>query len=151
MAQRRRGERVLGPYFVNGGMWRVILVAATGERINKEFESETEARQVIRSATRNMQSEQRTIEQAMSAYQKYMKDEKGNKARTLENNKWRVGLFFPDHEELLTSLTPLKGQQYYDRLRDRTIRVKNAEDVQLVSVDTHRSVLAPAKPLLRWV
>jgi integrase len=144
MAQRRHAERVLGPYLVRG-RWRVIVVKATGERASREYETLAEARQVIRSVTRESSQEDRTVEQALTAYERYMVDEKGNRPRTLENNLWRVRVFFPDNDELVDHVTPLKGQGYYDLVRQRTTRAGKP-----MSVDSHRAILAAAKTFLGW-
>jgi integrase len=144
MAQRQHAERVLGPYLVRG-RWRVIVVKATGERASREYETLAEARQVIRSVTRETNQEERTVRQAPTQYEKYMIDEKGNKPRTLENNLWRVRVFFPDDEEPVDSVTPLKGQGYYDLVRQRTTRAGKP-----MSVDSHRAILAAAKTFLGW-
>lgn len=42
MAQRTKGERVLGPYAHNG-KWRLIVVGPGGEKTRREYESEAEA------------------------------------------------------------------------------------------------------------
>ena len=47
MARRSKPERVLGPYR-HYGRWRVFLVAAGGEKTLTDYESEEEARQVVR-------------------------------------------------------------------------------------------------------
>lgn len=150
---------MLGPY-VARGKWRVIVVGQGGERVAKDYQSEAEARQVVRSLNRKIVGDERTIEQALTAYEDYMREEKGNKPRTIENNLWRVRTFFPDVEEQLVSLTPKKCQTYYDQLRVRAVRstgkavlpTESTEDEKkkLVSVDTHRGILDGAKTFLTW-
>src|SRR5262245_60424039 len=99
MAQRRRGERVLGPYEVRGE-WRVIVVSGTGERVTETYASEADAKKVVRSLRRKLAGDDKTIADAMRAYQTFML-EKGNKRRSIDDTIWRIEKFFPEPSNLV--------------------------------------------------
>ena len=83
MAQRRRGERVLGPY-PHAGKWRLIVVGLGGEKSRREYESKKEAERVKAGVERELQvAEERTIADAKKEYAMYLREEKQNKASAL--------------------------------------------------------------------
>jgi integrase len=138
MAQRKRGERALGPYNVRG-RWRVVVVSPAGARAAREYETEAEARQVVRSVNREVSGGHgRTVAEACEEYEAYLRMDKQNKERSIEVTLWRLGKFFPDAGERLSALTANKCATYYDALR------------ATVAVDTHRNVLAEARTFLKW-
>ena len=97
MARRIKPERVLGPYR-HYNRWRVFLVAAGGEKTLTDYENEEEARQVVRSLRRELsKGGDRTVGEARAKYEEYMREDKGNKERSITATSWRLGIFF--HEE----------------------------------------------------
>jgi len=145
MAQRSRGERVLGPYPI-GKQWRVVVVGRGGERDSHFYPSEEEARQVIRAIRREFaRSGDKTVQEGLEAYERYLLDDKGNKPGSVEDTIYRLGAFFPDGEVLLRDLNAKTCSGYYDALRTRKTRLGRA-----FSVDSHRNILAEAKSFLRW-
>ena len=146
MAQRTRGARALGPYAVRGPRWRIIVVEESGSRTARNFETEAEAVQVVRSVNREIRKfEETTIAEAKERYEVYLRDEKQNKERSYTATLWRLGIFFPDEELCLSALTSSKCASYYTALRTRTTKYGKP-----LATDSHRNILAEAKTFLKW-
>jgi integrase len=146
MAQRTKGRRVLGPYKVRGREWRVIVVEESGSRTARNFETEAEAIQVVRSVNREIRkAAEKTIGEAKEAYEVYLRDEKQNKKSSYTATLWRLGIFFLDAELRLSALSPSKCASYYDALRTRTTKYGKP-----LATDSHRNILAEAKTFLKW-
>src|SRR5690348_14495345 len=119
MAQRKKGERVLGPY-PHGDKWRVIVVGPGGEKSRREYESKKEAEKVKLWVTRELQiAEERTLADAKKEYLMYLRSEKQNKPGSVDDTDYRVGMFFAEvdeagrvvrglDEDALSSITPQK-------------------------------------------
>jgi integrase len=145
MAQRSKGERVLGPYPI-GRQWRVIVVGSGGERDSRFYPTKEKAEEIIRAVRREFTRQgQKTVQEAMSAYEEFLSSDKGNKAVSVANTMYRLGAFFPDQDMMLGDLTARSCEGYYEDLRKRTTRNK-----VMFSVDSHRTILAAAKTFLRW-
>jgi integrase len=146
MARRSKPERVLGPYR-HYKRWRVLLVTGGGEKTLTDYESEEEARQVVRSLRRELaKGGERTIREAREKYEAYMRDDKGNKPRSIEATSWRLGIFFHEDDLPVDDLTPRRCQGYYEALRTRTMPTTKRP----LAVDSHRNILAEAKSFLKW-
>jgi integrase len=146
MAQRTKGRRVLGPYRISGPRWRIIVVEESGSRTARNFETEAEAVQVVRSVNREIRkSEETTIAEAKERYEVYLRDEKQNKERSYTATLWRLGTFFPDEELCLSALIPSNCASYYTALRTRTTKYGKP-----LATDSHRNILAEAKTFLKW-
>lgn len=146
MAQRTKGRRVLGPYRISGPRWRIIVVEESGSRTARNFETETEAVEVVRSLNREIRkADETTIAEAKERYEVYLRDEKQNKERSYTATLWRLGIFFPDAEISLSALTPPKCAGYYAGLRSRTTKYGKP-----LATDSHRNILAEAKTFLKW-
>ena len=146
MARRSKPERVLGPYR-HYNRWRVFLVSAGGEKILTDYESEEEAKQVVRSLKKELaKAGDRTIRDARDKYEEYMRDDKGNKPRSIDATAWRLKIFFPEEDLLIEDLTPSRCKGYYDALRTRPMPTTKRP----LAVDSHRNILAEAKSFLRW-
>jgi integrase len=156
MAQRRKGERVLGPY-PHAGKWRLIVVGPGGEKSRRDYESKKEAEKVKLWVTGELQiAEERTIADAKKEYAMYLRDDKQNKPGSVEDTAYRLGLFFAEVEEeggvirgldevALSSITPKQGAELYAGLRRR--KTKNGKPL---AVDSHRNILAEARSFLKW-
>ena len=146
MAQRTMGRRVLGPYRISGSRWRIVVVEESGSRTARNFETEEEAVQVVRSLNRGIRKTQETtIAEAKQIYEVYLRDEKQNKERSYTATLWRLGRFFPDGELSFVALTPSKCAGYYQALRGRETRYGKP-----LAVDSHRNILAEARTFLKW-
>ena len=146
MAQRTKGRRALGPYRVRGPRWRIIVVEESGSRTARDFETEEEAVQVIRSLNREIRKAGETaIAEAKQEYEVYLRDEKQNKERSYTATLWRLGVFFPDADLSLSALTSQKCAGYYQALRFRETKYGKP-----LAVDSHRNILAGAKTFLNW-
>jgi integrase len=88
---------------------------------------------------------EKTVQEAIDAYEKYLLDDKGNKPGSVDDTIYRLGAFFPDCEILVRDLTPHGCAGYYEGLLSRTTK-----DNKSYSVDSHRTILAAAKTFLRW-
>lgn len=156
MAQRRRGERVLGPY-PHAGKWRLIVVGPGGEKSRREYESKKEAERIkLRVAHELAIAEERTVADAKKEYVMYLREEKQNKPGSVEDTEYRLGMFFAEVDEegkamrdlndvALTSITPTKGAELYAGLRRR-----KAKSGKVLAVDSHRNILAEARSFLKW-
>jgi site-specific recombinase XerD len=156
MAQRKKGERVLGPY-PHAGKWRLIVVGPGGEKSRREYESKKEAEKIKVWVTRELQAvEERTIAEAKREYMDYLLETKGNKPGSVEDVMYRLGVFFAEvdgegkvlrdlKDATLASITPAKGETLYASLRTR-----KTKDGGVLSVDSHRTMLAAAKTFFRW-
>jgi site-specific recombinase XerD len=156
MAQRRKGERVLGPY-PHAGKWRLIVVGPGGEKSRREYESEKEAQRVKVRVTRELAvAEERTIADAKKEYMGHLLEVKGNKPGSVEDTAYRLGMFFAEvdgegrvvrdlKDATLASITPAKGEALYASLRTR-----KTKDGGVLAVDSHRTMLAAAKTFFRW-
>ena len=99
MAQRRKGERVLGPY-PHAGKWRLIVVGPGGEKSRREYESKKEAERIKLRVEHELQiAEERTITVAKKEYITYLREEKQNKPGSVEDTEYRLGMFFAEVDE----------------------------------------------------
>jgi integrase len=122
------------------------VVEESGIRTARNFETQAEARQVVRSLTREIRkADETTIAEARDEYEMYLRDEKQNKERSYTATLWRLGVFFPDLEMPLPVLTREKCTDYYKALRDRTTKYGRP-----LAVDSHRNILAEARTFLKW-
>jgi integrase len=146
MARRAKPERVLGPYR-HYNRWRVFLVAAGGQKTVTDYEKEEDARQVLRSLRRELTRAGRpTLEEAREQYEKYMREDKGNKPRSIEATTWRLGIFFSEEDLTVDELTPVRCRGYYEALRTRP----RPTTKRPLAVDSHRNILAEARSFLKW-
>ena len=146
MAQRTKGRRVLGPYRVSGSRWRIVVVEKSGSRTARNFETEKEAVQVVRSLNRGIRkTEEVTLAAVKQMYEIYLRDEKQNKQRSYTATLWRLGVFFPDDELPLSGLSSQLCGGYYQALRTRDTKYGKP-----LAVDSHRNILAEAKTFLNW-
>lgn len=101
---------------------------------------------MIRAVRREFaRSGDKTVQEGLDAYERYLLDDKGNKPGSVEDTLYRLGAFFPDGEVLLRDLNAKMCGGYYDALRTRKSRLGRT-----FSVDSHRNILAEAKSFLRW-
>jgi len=87
----------------------------------------------------------KSVTEALDAYERYLLDDKGNKPGSVEDTLYRLGAFFPDGEVLLRDLSTRTCSGYYESLRTRKSRLGKS-----FSVDSHRNILAEARSFLRW-
>ena len=101
---------------------------------------------MIRSLRRELaKSGTPTLDEAMTAYESYMKTEKGNRATSVSTTRARLGSFFVDLEQPVGALTKASCARMYVDLTKRPTRTKKPS-----AVDTHRNTLAQAKTFLAW-
>ena len=144
MSRRREGERVLGPY-PNGRKWRVIYVGQGGERSDRFFATRDEAQGAIKALLKRLNSTAITVEEAMGQYERFLRDEKGNRPGSVEDTIYRLGVFFSDSRLPLGALTPQRGADLYQDVRTKVRKTRKP-----YSVDSQRNILAEAKTFLRW-
>ena len=141
MAQKKRGERVQGPYSNKRGgpnsRWRVFLVDEEGRKSPKYFTNKKEA-ETYAAILRNKLTGQDTLNGVLYRYEKHLMS-KGNKRSSISTSLCRIKAFFGDDTLPIYSLTIQKLRKTYRR---RVGEVK--------AVDTHRNELAETKTLLRW-
>jgi hypothetical protein len=123
MARRGKGERVLGPYPI-GKQWRVVLVGTGGERDSRFYPTKEKAEEIIRAVRREFaKNGDKSVTEALDAYERYLLDDKGNKPGSVEDTLYRLGAFFPDGEVLLRDLSTRTCSGYYESLRTRKSRL----------------------------
>ncbi len=145
MAQRRKGERALGPYPI-GRKWRVVVVGEGGERDSRFYPTEEQAKAVVKAIRREFaRADRKPVQEARDEYELYLRHDKGNKLESVKTTVHALNVFFTNGEMMLCELTPQKCAGYYDALRNRRSRKKLP-----FAVDTHRNVLANAKTFLEW-
>jgi integrase len=123
------------------------VVSTGGEKTPTDYETEEEARQVIRSIRRQLEKgDQLTFEEARRKYEVYMREVKGNKPRSVTATSWRLEIFFAEEDLLIDELTPDRCSAFYE-----TLRTKPRERTKRpLSVDSHRNILAEARTFLKW-
>lgn len=137
MGRRKKGARVLGPYPVGDGRWRVVCIKATGERAD-DFAATPEAAERLKLAyLAELVQPCETVQKAITAYREHQVA-KGNKKKSYKETERRLRLFFDGHDGVsLDMVTPRLGAELYQRL-------------QRLAADSHRNILAEAKTFLRW-
>ncbi len=145
MARRREGVRIQGPY-KHGGRFRVYVVDERGETTIESYETEEKAKQVVRSFRRQLRElETPTLDEALTMYASYMKDDKGNRDTSINTTTSRLRSFFGDLTVLVGELDAAVCRRLYDDFAARKTRMKTK-----TAVDTHRNALSQAKTFLTW-
>jgi integrase len=80
----------------------------------------------------------RTVGDAVDAYETYQRVDKGNKERSVTTTRVRLTGFFTEPALELAKLTPARVASYYKT------------QVEAVAVDTHRGTLSEARTFLGW-
>lgn len=137
MPRRRKPERIIGPYQLGDGRWRVSRRLPDGSRVDRSFTSEGAAKQAARGARDEVEAPSQTIREALKAYKKYQ-EAKGNRATSVTTTQHRLKSFFEDDLTPFHQLTLAKCRKWYEAL---VARQKS---------DTHRNALAEARTFLRW-
>jgi integrase len=140
-------DRVLGPTALCDGRFRVTLVrGAAGTRRYRTFTTRAAAQRYANEAAATFSdNNSRTLAEALNEYEVYMRSSKLNKANSVNTTLLRLRCFFAPLTLLVRSLSPARSVALYDTYKGR----KNQRG-ELISVDTHRNVLAEAKTFLRW-
>ncbi len=138
MARRSKGVRILGPY-PHRRRFRVIVVGEGGKRSSRLYETEKQARQVIRSLTSELTGDAAlTVGDVMERYERYLREEKQNKPLSVDTTLARLKSFFTDEGLLFRGIDASRCNAYYTALAKR------------VKVDTHRNTLSEARTFLKW-
>jgi integrase len=116
-----------------------------GRRASFLHEDEGEAQQAVAKLKAQIAEVKLTVNSALTQYEKYMRDEKGNKENSVAQTMIRLRRFFSDAELGLVDLDEGTCAGYYEKLR--TMPGKHG---QPVSVDYHRNVLAESRSFLKW-
>lgn len=87
-----------------------------------------------------------TVEDAIGAYLRYLRDEKGNKPGPTEDTEYRLRTFFGEPSAPLADLTQDCCRRLYAALRSRI----SPRTGKPFAVDSHRNILAEARSLLKW-
>ncbi len=145
MARRKIGLRIQGPY-QHGDRWRIYVVDLGGNKTVESYETEEKARQVIRSFRRQIREQGTpTIEDALTMYAAFMKDDKGNRSTSIATTISCLRVFFADKAAFVGELDPATCARLYEVFRTR--KTKRGTPT---AVDTHRNTLAQAKTFLKW-
>ncbi len=139
----KRGERILGPYEQPNG-WRIIEIAADGERKYSLFETEAKATRYKELLLAELAKGDHTTKTALEAYQKHL-EAKGNKPDSVRQTVWAIGMFFPE-SLVLRTLTHRRCEALYDALRLQTKK----DGSPRFSVDSHRGMLAQVRSFFAW-
>lgn len=107
-------QRVLGPYPI-GRQWRVVVVGAGGERDSRFYPTEEEAQKVIRAVRKDFaKASTKTMQEALDAYELYLRYEKQNKPGSVDDTIYHLGVFFPDGDLRLCDLSARTCEGYYE-------------------------------------
>ena len=141
----REGDKVHGPY-AHGNQWRLHIRGADGKERRVSFPTRDAADRAKAASSRELSTT--TVDQAVSAWLKYLRDGGIIKEETKVTHWYRLRAFFrlgyrsdaagDPGGVLLRHLTPESCQALYDKLREES------------SVDTHRSSLTLAKSFGQW-
>lgn len=154
--------RAYGPYervTKSGIRYKVVLRDSSGGPATTEtFATEAGARNRIAECNDEIKEaeEVRTIDEAIEAYAGYLRDDKGNGERSVEETPKKVRRFFaPDVDQPLEVLTQRRCERLYDRLREQK-RTKSGpggkriETDKPIAVATHRQILLEARSFTKW-
>ncbi len=146
MPRRRQKNRVLGPYPYRG-KFRIIICDQGGEKTARLLGTEKEALRLKYAIEQKLSVQaERTIEEALTAYQEYMRNVKQNKPASVTTTLIRLRSFFEDLQLPLADLTAKRCQGYYASLTGRPSKRTGV----IPSVDSHRNTLAEARTFLNW-
>lgn len=138
MPRRKLGERCVGPYPHRRG-WRLRIFEADGTRRSRTFSTRARAEAYKQLFSADAARGDTTVDQAIEAYEKHLRDEKQNKPKSYTETLRRLRRFFPDGKLELDMLTPVTARAAYKALVDAGL-----------AADSHRNMLAEAKTFLRW-
>ncbi|MCA9675418.1 MAG: tyrosine-type recombinase/integrase [Myxococcales bacterium] len=151
---KNESPRVLGPYPKSGG-YQIVHVKRDGEREHFAFKTKEAADAALAALVENLHRPAKTIREALTDYETFMRDEKGNKENSIDQTGRKLRRFFDDLDVALADLTPERVEALYLSLRTSKRRPQrpgaaSAPDAKPVSVDYHRNALSEAKTFLRW-
>lgn len=146
--------RALGPYPNRAG-FRVIFVKRGGERDAVCYPTEDEALDAIAKLNEELHRPEKTIREALKDYEAYMREEKGNKANSIDQTQRKLVRFFDVLDVELKSLSPERCEALYVALRTSKCKPQKPGTLpgpaaKTISVDYHRNALSEAKTFLRW-
>lgn len=146
--QEQLGVRIHGPYdHRDGRRQRVVLVDADGRRSDRYFESEEDAKQFIKALKRKLRKlNAKSLEDALEEYRMYLRDEKGNKPKSVTHTVDQLVRFFGGTAGTVDEFEDHEAcEAKYEALRQ-----SKKKDGKPLAVDTHRNALAQAKTFLNW-
>jgi integrase len=173
MARRKKGERILGPYWrAREKRWVLIHIrpdgTRTGARTESPHASEDEALAFKRECERDIAGALLTIDEALTAYERFLRADKRNKDGSVSTTITRVKGFFPSLDLTFEMVTEAACKRWYKALVDAKKTVVVTEEkvalaakmgvtiepgpvkVAKYADDTHRNMLAETKTFLRW-
>lgn len=144
MPQRRKGERVLGPYR-DGEGYRVIRIDAEGKRISETFKARKAALTWIEAYLGEAnEGETLIVREGLRTYEADLVS-RGNKADSIRAAMHRARAFFPGEDEWVRDFDRSKCDAAYELVR---ARVKKSGEA--VSDEWARSVLYQAKDVFTF-
>jgi len=138
MPRQRSEARVLGPY-PKRDKWRLVVRDERGAESFVSYATQEEAERVKRALLTELRHRQpRKVEEALDAYEVFLRDVKQNKPTSIRTTMIRLRTFFPDESIPLADVTPRRAAAMYLNL------------TRAQSVDSHRNILAEACTFLKW-
>lgn len=138
MARKKAGARVLGPYPLGDGRFRVVIFTREGERTDEVCPSEEEAQKARLAALAELAQPCETVDKAIHLYRLHQ-IEKGNKPKSYLETERRLRVFFDSMiGRSLDMLAERACREIYDTLRKR------------LAGDSQLNYLAEAKTFLAW-
>ncbi len=145
MARRKRGARILGPYYQPGrDEWVTAEPQPDGTRKSCRFKTELEAREYVDEFNKALDSTEHSTTSALEEYANHLTAE-GNAAESIYCTKVAICSFFPQPIPLHL-LSEKRVKKLYEDLRTRPSERTGAP----LAADTHRNRLAETKTFLRW-
>src|SRR5262249_44376038 len=127
-------ERGAGPWTLSH---RKAVASCCGRRGRRERSSVLSDERGRGGSDSRREAGEKTVQEALDAYEQYLLVDKGNKPGSVEDTMYRIGTFFSDKEMALGDLSTTKCEGYYQELRTRPTRTKKP-----FSVDSQRNILA---------
>ncbi len=138
MPQRKRGERILGPYKWRD-QWGIIAINAAGERLTQIFATRAQACRAKEVGEKEIiERTARSVGEAIDEYELYLREDRENKRKSWKETIRRMHRFFFEVDLALPALDTKRCEAYYKRLTTQ------------LATDSHRNILAEAKSFLRW-
>lgn len=143
--QRSEQLRIFGPYR-HRRQFRIVIRQG-GAETSRLFETEAEARSVIRALHRAAKSDaNKTLDEAIELYEEHLRHEKGNKRVSVDATVDRMRAFFPDVELVVSAITAARAAAIYTAYRTKL----GARTGRPPAADTHRNVLSEARTFMAW-
>lgn len=131
--------RIVGPYEHRPGQWRCRILRDGVREWAPTADNPRQAKRLAQAIVDRIQTQSLTIGDALSRYESYKLNVRGNKPRSVVTTLHRLRGFFVDVSGSVTSINARKCQACYTTLTQRQ------------APDTHQCTLAEVGTFCRWL